>query len=837
MAPKTRAELLAEVETLRTAPLSAADAPAPEAPDAGAEEETPTDAPSADATADAAVSEALAALSDAIDAAITAQEADPDKTDPNDTKVAEGLQAIKAQLATVMESQSADAEDSASTTPPASPADGDAMSAASMSEAYAAVAEQLGEGVQQQRILSAAQLYLDGLLTDKELTRVLGRFAAGDGTPEGQSGAGDGAKPGNANGVPGDADDSPPAAGDVPNGETCDNPDCGHLSELHADLETGANTGPCSSPDCKCPGFVPNATQVNGPDAGTPQGAPAEGGDGAAGGDDGEGDSAAAAVRAADAPPAPAADAAAPAPPAAAPVSAPASGDTLPPPDPEPNAAMQGPAFCIPVGIIEGMPTGDGRAVAEGALDWLDPPLPLMALLTATHDPSGFDENDPAEWVGSIEQVMRRPDDNGVLMALGHMFTTDEALDATQMLQQAGRMPISADVGGRAGRPIEVDSVLDGIMPELPPGVVVLDDGTMEMPDVIETLTQGTILGFTIVPSAAFEDCFIVLGDGEDQPPIGELVNRTPAPAPAPGQGEEEAPAEGAPAEAPAPVPVLAAMHFLIHAEECEPCATGQPVVASGGPVAPPRAWFEPPAFGHGADDVRLRETVDDKTGRLTGKYACPPTVTEDGRVFMHLAQWGVCHTSPQYKGACMLAPKNSSGYAYWHGGGSILTAEGELVDVGPITLGTGHARPSFGIADTLAHYDNTGTAVAYGTIGDDEHGIWFAGALAPDATPEQVFKLRASVPSGDWRPRGNRHELVACLMVNRGGFPQARAHSVNGRITSLVAAGAPAFEAPPVAPRALSIEERMAAFEAAVGPILPGVKADLEAEMATLLD
>jgi hypothetical protein len=74
---------------------------------------------------------------------------------------------------------------------------------------------------------------------------------------------------------------------------------------------------------------------------------------------------------------------------------------------------------------------------------------------------------------------------------------------------------------------------------------------------------------------------------------------------------------------------------------------------------------------------------------------------------------------------------------------------------------------------------------------GEDAFGIWVAGALRPDATPEQVRALRASAPSGDWRPIGGRLELVAVCQVNVPGFPVARACVASGSLTALVAAGA----------------------------------------------
>src|SRR3546814_3252208 len=87
------------------------------------------------------------------------------------------------------------------------------------------------------------------------------------------------------------------------------------------------------------------------------------------------------------------------------------------------------------------------------------------------------------------------------------------------------------------------------------------------------------------------------------------------------------------------------------------------------------------------------------------------------------------------------------------------------------------------GALPAISHYDNTGTTVAYVTVGEDKHGIWVAGTLRADATPEQVRALRAAPMSGDWRKVGAGMELVAVLGVNVPGFPIPRPRA-------LVAAG-----------------------------------------------
>lgn len=189
-------------------------------------------------------------------------------------------------------------------------------------------------------------------------------------------------------------------------------------------------------------------------------------------------------------------------------------------------------------------------------------------------------------------------------------------------------------------------------------------------------------------------------------------------------------------------------------------------LAASAAPMHPPAEWFADP--------------------HLTGPSQI--TVTEDGRVYGHLAAWNVCHTGHRQ---CVTAPKSRSGYAYFHTG-SVTTADGGNVPVGHLTIDTGHAGPSLGAGATLAHYDNTGTAVADVQAGEDEFGIWVAGALRPSVSPDDVRALRASPLSGDWRNIGGTLELVAALAVNVPGFPIPRPHGLvaSGREVSLVATG-----------------------------------------------
>lgn len=197
--------------------------------------------------------------------------------------------------------------------------------------------------------------------------------------------------------------------------------------------------------------------------------------------------------------------------------------------------------------------------------------------------------------------------------------------------------------------------------------------------------------------------------------------------------------------------------------------------VKSIAPIAPPTAWFADP--------------------KLDGPT--PLTVTPEGRVYGHLATWDVCHlelAQRQNGGKCVTAPKSKSNYSLFHLG-YVTTAEGKDIPTGRLVAGTPHADPVWNLNSTLVHYSDTGQVAADVRAGEDRYGIWVAGALRPDATPEQVRVLKASPLSGDWRtdPRSGRLELVAALAVNSPGYaiprPQALIAS-NGAVAAMRGVG-----------------------------------------------
>jgi len=176
-----------------------------------------------------------------------------------------------------------------------------------------------------------------------------------------------------------------------------------------------------------------------------------------------------------------------------------------------------------------------------------------------------------------------------------------------------------------------------------------------------------------------------------------------------------------------------------------------------------------------------------------------PITVDPDGRVRGYLAAWGVAHRS--FPGRAVTPPHSPSGYALFNSR-PIHTSEG-LVDVGLITMGTGHAALGLDRRSAVAHYDDTGTIAAVVRAGEDSRGIWLAGAVLPDLGEQQRLRLSLSRFSGDWRQEGDGLELVAALAVPTEGFPVPVKRRGNQGDYALVAAGALPAPAPHPYPRA----------------------------------
>jgi hypothetical protein len=246
-------------------------------------------------------------------------------------------------------------------------------------------------------------------------------------------------------------------------------------------------------------------------------------------------------------------------------------------------------------------------------------------------------------------------------------------------------------------------------------------------------ISKARVMAVTLVPKPAFQECKITLTD------------------PAAEQEEKQVIQDGVYVDGVNPLDASALV------------ACG--IVAGAIPVTPPKEWF---------DNQKLKKPT-------------ALTVTDEGQVFGHIAAWHVDHIGMAFG---TKPPRSKSNYAYFHTG-VVRTLENTDVPVGQLTLAGGHATLEASASEAVRHYDDTASAIADVHAGEDAYGIWVAGALRPGTSPEQIRSLRASAPSGDWRPIKGSLELVAVCQVNVPGFPIARARVASGQVMALVAAGA----------------------------------------------
>jgi hypothetical protein len=251
-------------------------------------------------------------------------------------------------------------------------------------------------------------------------------------------------------------------------------------------------------------------------------------------------------------------------------------------------------------------------------------------------------------------------------------------------------------------------------------------------------INHARVMAATIVAKPAFQECTISVD--------GTYQNN---------QEDQVIPADG------------------IYEESVESFVDAEALTASGFldsqiPVTPPRQWFENPGL----------------------TKPTPITVDPSGRIYGHIAAWHVNHIGMPRS---TRPPRSKSNYSYFHTG-VVRTDVGKDIPVGQLTLAGGHAPLQADAVSAAKHYDDTASAIADVHAGEDQYGIWVAGSLRPDASEMQIRALRASAPSGDWRPINGSLELVAVCQVNVPGFPIARAMVASGKVMALVAAGASYF-------------------------------------------
>lgn len=400
--------------------------------------------------------------------------------------------------------------------------------------------------------------------------------------------------------------------------------------------------------------------------------------------------------------------------------------------------------------IVEGVQTGDKRLFVEGSITWVEPGgdalVPLMA------DDENHSYHEQSMLVGNFDTFERRgteihgwgayiadPDEEAAkliaLIEAGDMRGISVDVDAYEFeilfpLTDADGNPLDpiadplADPNEPATVPPDNEENIDGVQYEVVP-----------IMQPIERVTQGRIRGATALTFPAFVEAFI------------------------------EPDTSGAPALAASAAPVL--QHHHLTGVMLEPLIDGggtgggtggkTPIVADGSqfkfPDVPPREWFyvEEPA-----EPMAL-------------------TILDNGQIMGHLAEWGACHIG--ITGECVDPPPSPSNYARFHLGETPV-ADGGRVSVGKLTFHTGHADRTWNPRQTLAHYDDTGTAAARIRAIDGEHGVWVCGAMRPGLSLAQITEIMENPPSGDWRVFGGEYDMVAALAVPVPGF-----QNTNGRV------------------------------------------------------
>jgi len=179
-------------------------------------------------------------------------------------------------------------------------------------------------------------------------------------------------------------------------------------------------------------------------------------------------------------------------------------------------------------------------------------------------------------------------------------------------------------------------------------------------------------------------------------------------------------------------------------------------------------------------------------------------TVTDDGRVFGHIATHDVCHIG--IPGVCMTAPVDLGGFDQFHRY-PLMGSDGETIAAGRLTYGSGkfgstcsccrnnddHACNALSMGGAIAHHDQMAT-VAYVRAWEDleNNAIMVAGVLADGVTADQIKAMARGRVSGDWRAHGGDLALTEILVLSRErpGFPLPRARMADHQMLALTAAG-----------------------------------------------
>lgn len=164
--------------------------------------------------------------------------------------------------------------------------------------------------------------------------------------------------------------------------------------------------------------------------------------------------------------------------------------------------------------------------------------------------------------------------------------------------------------------------------------------------------------------------------------------------------------------------------------------------------------------------------------------YAYPSTLEANGHAYGYFAPWEkpgqkACHVG--FSDRCVCAPRSPDGtYPYFASGGTVTCSDGSRPPVGVVAYTGGHPDDDGTQPWTTikAAYDDPAKAGLLVAVGEDEHGIWYNGIVAPIRSAAERIVMQACGVSGHWRGRiqGDPHpgdRLIAACCVIAEGFPK----------------------------------------------------------------
>jgi 2'-5' RNA ligase len=396
--------------------------------------------------------------------------------------------------------------------------------------------------------------------------------------------------------------------------------------------------------------------------------------------------------------------------------------------------------------VTEGEPTDDGRIIKPGALRFRDPPLPFTFTL--------IDSGHADARLGGVLTAVTR--DGDAIMGEGIYADNEDGYELKAAVDQGLLTWVSIDVGDDT-----VDIGLDA-------------DGTETM-----VLLDGLLMGACALPFAAQNTTWIRSVPGSEAPmspdgPGGPSMLPLPALLASAGKVTLRS------------VPTDDWQYESLTASATVCACAGQDEGSErfGAPLYPEDDWFSVPP-------------PEDLT---------PLTVLASGQAYFH-ASGNTCHIA--IPGTCIKAndPMMDRDFSAFHKGldglsRGILTASGEQIQVGQVTLYGGHADVALSADAARRHYDETRSAILdVRAVWDSRNEtLWCCGALRYRATKAEVQELRATghvsidyrllLPDGSPGlpgQRGAKLRLIALPVIPVGGLPPIKAFAASGNLVSVI--------------------------------------------------